>query len=162
MHGKVRLVFSGEHLVCHQIQDLRKFGGVILTNGEDDGFANLAADGIAVRMLQKYFAEKLVGGIGKKAFFEFALFENLFLVFTLFVFEVYDKPLFRQELCGDLAAGIHDGGIDQEAIFHAIEQRVAERGLSIIAAEGAVSAKQQAPLEFTRIFGGGFGFFEIS
>ena len=66
MHGKVRLVFSGEHLVCHQIQDLRKFGGVILTNGEDDGFANLAADRIAVRMFQKCFAEKLVGGIGKE------------------------------------------------------------------------------------------------
>ena len=67
---------------------------MVLTNGKDDGFANLAADGIAESMLQKYFAEKLVGGIRKEAFLEFALFEGFFLVLPLIVFEFNNKSLF--------------------------------------------------------------------
>ena len=48
--------------------------------------------GVAVRVLQKCFAEELIGSVGKKAFFEFALLESLFLVFALVVLEVNDKP----------------------------------------------------------------------
>ena len=143
MHGKVRLVFAGEHFVCHQIQNLRKFGGVILTHGKDDGFANLTADRVAIRVLQKCFAEKLIGGVGEKALLELALFESFFLIFTLIVFEIYDETLFRQKLCGDFTAGIHDGWIDKVAIFNAIEQGIAEGGLAVLAAEGAVGVEQQ-------------------
>ena len=48
-------------------------------------------------------------------------------------------------------AGIDDGRIDEEAVLHAIEQRVAEGRLAVVAAEGAVGVEQQAALELARV-----------
>ena len=45
LHGKVGLVFAREHAVGHLVEDLRQLGGVVLADGEDDGLADLAADG---------------------------------------------------------------------------------------------------------------------
>ena len=122
MDGKVRLVFAGEHFVRHQIKNLGEFFSMVLADGKDDGFANLTADRVAIRVFQKCFAEKLIGGVGEKAFLELALFESFFLILALIVFEFNNKPIVRQKLCGDLAAGIHDSWIDKVAIFNAIEQ----------------------------------------
>ena len=55
---------------------------------------------------------------------------------------------------GDRAAGIHDGGIDEEAILHAIKQGVAEGGLAVVAAKSAVGIEHETALELTRVFGG--------
>jgi hypothetical protein len=36
------LILAGEHPVGHLVENLRKFCGVVLADGEDDGLANLA------------------------------------------------------------------------------------------------------------------------
>jgi hypothetical protein len=44
---------------------------------------------------------------------------------------VDDEALVGQQLGGDLGAGVHHGGVDQEAVLHAVEQRIAEGGLAV-------------------------------
>ena len=70
------------------------------------------------------------------------------------------KPIRGEQLGGDLGAGIHDDGIDQEAVLHAVEQRVAVGGLAVLAAEGAVGVQQQPALGLARVAGGGHGLVE--
>ena len=68
MDGKIRMVLTGKHPVGHQVENLSHFGGVVLADSKDDGFANLAADGIAEGVFKERLAEKFVGGFGKKPF----------------------------------------------------------------------------------------------
>ena len=157
LHGEVGLVLAGEHAVGHLVEDLRQLGGVVLADGEDDGLADLAADRIAQGVFQKGLAEELVGGVGEEALLELALLEGLLLVFAGVVGERDDEALFGKQLGGDLGAGIHHRGIDQEAVLHAIEQGVAEGRLAVLAAEGAVGVEQQAALGLARVAGGGLG-----
>ncbi len=70
------------------------------------------------------------------------------LIFAGLVGECDDKPLLRKQFGRDRGARIHDGRIDQKAIFHAVKQRIAERGLTVFAAEGAVGIEQQTALRF--------------
>ena len=62
-----------------------------------------------------------------------------------------DEALFRKQLGGDVGAGVDHGGVDQIAVLHAIEQRVAEGRLAGFAAEGAVGVQQQAAFGLARI-----------
>jgi hypothetical protein len=50
---------------------------VVLADGEDDGFAELAADGVAQAIFEEGFAETAVGGFEKKRFSKLALLEAL-------------------------------------------------------------------------------------
>ena len=122
LHGEVGLVLAGEHAVGHLVENLRQLGGVVLADGEDDRLADLAADRIAQGILQKGLAEELVGGFGEEALLELALLVNLLLVFACVILELDDEALFGKKLRGDLGAGIDHGRIDQEAVFHAIQQ----------------------------------------
>ena len=54
-----------------------------------------------------------------------------------------------------VAAGVHDGGVDEVAVLHAIEQGVAEGGLAVVAAEGAIGIEHEAALELARVSGRG-------
>jgi hypothetical protein len=78
LYREIGLVFAGEHLVRHQIQNLHQFGGMMLADREDDRLT-LAADRVAQGILQKYIAEHLIGGFGKEAFLELALLIDLLL-----------------------------------------------------------------------------------
>ena len=109
--------------------------------------------GIAQRVFQKGLAEKLIGGVGEEALLELALLEGLLLVLARVVRERDDEALFGKKLGGDLGAGIHHRRIDQKAVLHAIEQRIAEGRLAVLAAEGAVGVEQQPALGFARIAG---------
>ena len=160
LHGEVGLVLAGEHAVGHLVEDLRQLGGVVLADGEDDGLADLPADRIAQGVFQKGLAEELVGGVGEEALLELALLEGLLLVFAGIVGERDDEALFGKQFGGDLGAGIHHRGVDQVAVLHAVEQRVAEGGLAVLAAEGAVGVQQQAALGFARVAGGRIGVVE--
>ena len=51
-------------------------------------------------------------------------------------------------------------GLIRIAVLHAVEQRVAEGRLAVLAAEGAVGVEQQAALGFARVAGGGLGLVE--
>ena len=62
LHGKVRLVATGEHGMRLFVEDLRELGRMGLADGEDDGLAKFSADGIAQAVLQQRFAKQLVGG----------------------------------------------------------------------------------------------------
>ncbi len=153
LHGEVGLVFGRIHAVGHLVEDLRQLGGVVLADGKDDRLADLAADRIAQGIFQKRLAEKLVGGVGEKALLELALLEGLLLVIAGVIGDGDDEALFRKQFGGDLGAGVHHGRVDQEAFLHAIEQGVAEGGLAVLAAEGAVGVEQQATLGFARVAG---------
>ena len=51
----------------------------------------------------------------------------------------------------DIGAGVNNGGIDQDAISYAIEQRIAKGGVSALASKGAVGVEQQASLNLARV-----------
>ena len=135
---KIRLVFARKHAVCHLVENLCQLGGVVLADREDDRLADFAADWFTQRVFEKGLAQKLVGGLREKALLELALFERLLLVLAGVVGERDDEALFGKQFGGDLGAGVHHGRIDQVAILHAVQQRVAEGRLAVLAAEGAV------------------------
>ena len=121
LDGKVGLVLSGKHAIGDVIQDLRQLGRVVLTDGENDGLADLAADGIAQGILHESFAENLVGRVGKEAFLELTLLEGLPLVLSDLaclcgvcrqIGEGNDKSLLREQPGRHVRAGVHHGGID--------------------------------------------------
>ncbi len=95
---------------------------MVLADGKDDGLADFATYRITQRILKKGLAEKLVGGIGKESLFELALLECFLLIISGFVGKRNNETFFRKQVGGNLRAGIHDGGIDQKALFYAIEQ----------------------------------------
>ncbi len=161
LNGEVGLVFSGKHPVRHFVEDLGEFCGVVLADGEDDGFSDFAADGIAQGVFQKRFAEQCVGFRGEEALLELALMETLLAVLPVFVGERDDEAIFGKQLRRHAGAGIDDDGIDEIAVSHAIQQRVAEGGLAVLAAEGAIGVEQQAALGFAGIAGGGGGRIEV-
>ena len=70
---------------------------MVLADSEDDRFADLAADRIAKRILEKRLAEELVGGFGEEALLELALLEGLLLVLAGIVGERDDEALFGKE-----------------------------------------------------------------
>ena len=88
------------------------------------------------------------------------LLEGRLLVFAGIVGERGNEANFGKQFGGDLGAGVHHGGVDQIAVFHAVEQRVAIGGLAVLAAEGAVGVEQKPSLGFTRIAGGARGLVE--
>jgi hypothetical protein len=82
---------------------------------------------------------KLVGDFREEPLFKFALLVGFLLSSPVIVFEFHDETLSGKAGVGcDLATGIDDGRVDQEAVFDAIEQRVAESGLAVLASEGAI------------------------
>jgi len=50
---------------------------------------------------------------------------------------------------------------DEEAVFHTVQQRVAECGLAFLAAKGSVGVEQEPPLQFSGVFGGGLACVEL-
>ena len=128
---------------------------MVLTDGEDDGLADLAADGITEGVFEERLAKYLVGGLRKEALLELALLERLLLILARVVGKRDDESFFGEQFGGDLRAGIHHGGIDQEAFLHAVQQGIAEGGLAVLAAEGAVGVEQQTPLGLARVASGG-------
>ncbi|WP_297927298.1 hypothetical protein, partial [Metallibacterium sp.] len=146
LHREIRLVLAGEHARGHLVEDLRELESVVLADGEQDGFADFAADRIAQCMLQEGLAQQLVGGLGEEAPLELAVRKGLLLRIAVVVAEGGQETGFGEQLGGDAAARIDHGGVDQVAVAHAIEQRVAEGGLAVLAAEGAVGIQQQAAL----------------
>jgi len=106
----------------------------------------------------------LVGGGSEETFFKSAVLVGGFLVVALFISNLNDEAVFREELGGDVGAGIDDGGVDKEAVFDAIEEGIAESGLALVTAEGAVCIQQETAFVFAEVVGGGFvgvKFFEI-
>ena len=130
LHGEVGLVLAGKHPVGHLVEDLRELGGVVLADGEDDGLADLAADGIAQGVFQERLAEELVGGVGEERFSNSRCLKASFWSSPSSSVKVDDEALFGKQLGGDLGAGVHHGGVDQEAVLHAVQQGVAEGGLA--------------------------------
>ena len=59
------------------VQQLRDFGGVWLAHCKHNGFAKLAADGVAQAMFEQGFAEQAVGGLREKPLFKALLLEAL-------------------------------------------------------------------------------------
>ena len=95
---------------------------MFLAHGKNDGLADFAADGIAQGIFQKRLAEQLVGGIGKEPFLKLALLVSFLLVVAFVILELDDKTLLGQQLGGNFRPGIHDRGIDEEAVLHPIQQ----------------------------------------
>ena len=71
--------------------------------------------------------------------------------------EGHYEAIVGQQLGGDLSTSVHHDGIDEVFVLHSIKQRVSERGLSALAAEGAVGVQQQPPLSLAGVahFGAG-------
>ena len=103
------------------VQDLGDLRRMALADGKDDRLADLATDGIAEGILKEGLAEKLVGRLGEEALFEFALGEALLGGVPLLIFDGRDIAFIGEELGGDIAPGIDDGGIDEESVLHSIE-----------------------------------------
>ena len=78
------------------------------------------------------------------------------------VCERNDKALFGEERRCDFGARVDNCRIDQETILHAIEQRIAEGWMAILATECAISVEQQAPLGLTRVARAWVGIVELS
>ena len=64
---------------------------MVLADGEDDGLANFAADGVAQGVFEKGFAEELVGGLREETLLELALLERLVVVVAFVVLERDDE-----------------------------------------------------------------------
>ncbi len=155
LHGKVGLVLAGKHAVGDLVEHLRQLGGVVLADREDDGLADFAADRVAQGVLEESLTEDGVGGVGEESFLELALFEGLLLVLAGVVVERDDEALIGEQLRGDFRASVHHGRVDQVAVFHAVEQGIAEGRLAALAAEGAVGVQKQAALGLARVAGAG-------
>ena len=151
LHGEVGLVFAGKHPVGDLVETLRQLGRVVLADGEDDGLADLPADRIAQGVLQEGLAEELVGGLGVKALLELALLVGFLLILARIVGERDDEALLREELRGHFRARVHHGRVDQVSVSHAVEQRIAEGGMSALAAEGAIGIEQEAAFYRARV-----------
>ena len=52
---------------------------------------------------------------------------------------------------GDSGAGVHHCRADEVALLHAVQQGIAEGGLAVLAAEGAVGVEEEAALELAGI-----------
>ncbi len=161
LHGEVRLVFAREHAVGHLVKDLRELARVMLADSEDNGLPNLAADRVAQGIFEEGFAEELVGGLGEESLLKLPLLERLAVVVAFVVLERDDETIVRKKLRGDGAAGIDDGRVDEEAILDAIKEGVAEGGLAVVAAKGAVGIEHETALELARVFGGQLVFIEL-
>ena len=66
---------------------------MILADSEDDGLADLAADGVAQGIFEKGFAKKLIGALREETLFKLALLEGLLLIFPICVFELRVETL---------------------------------------------------------------------
>ena len=100
-------------------------GGVILVDGKHQGFAKLAADGVAQAVREQSFAKQDVGGLGEKLLFIAALLEVLLAgLFALWrvANDYCGVANIGQQLGGDPGAGIDHQRIDQKAFAHAVEQ----------------------------------------
>ena len=138
-------------LIGHLVEDLGQLGGVVLADGEDDGLADLATDRVAQGVFQEGLAEERLVASEKNCFSKSRCLKASSSSSPLIVGERDGEALLGQEFGGDLGAGIHDGGVDQKAVLHAVEQRVAKGGLAALAAKGAVGVQQQAALSFARV-----------
>ena len=83
LNREVRLVPPRIHDIGHFVEGMCQPGGVILTHGKDDGFADFLTDGVPERILQEGLAEDLVSRIGKESPLELSLFEPTFPISTL-------------------------------------------------------------------------------
>src|ERR1019366_7374364 len=116
LHGKIGLIFAGEYLVGYEVQDLCELHGVMLADGKNDRLADLPLIGS-----RSAFLEDLIGGFGKEAFLKLALLVDLLLVVAFVILELDDEAILGKKLGCDLAAGIHNNRVDQEAVFHSIQ-----------------------------------------
>ena len=117
---------------------------MLLADREDDGLADLAAHRVVQRVFEKGPAEQAVRGVGEEAFLERALFVRLLLVLAGGVGERHDEPFLGEELGRHVGARVDDGRVDEKAVAHPVEQRIAEGRLPAFAAEGAIRVEQQA------------------
>jgi hypothetical protein len=138
---------------------------MVLADGEDDGLAHLTADGITQGVFEEGLAEDLVRGGREELLLKLADAIDLLVValrLCAFLFRSTDDiTRIRQQLRGHFRAAIHHGRIDEEAVLHAIEQRVAIRGVAFLAAEGAVGVQHETALILTRVFAMGLFLVEI-
>ena len=111
--------------------------------------------GVAQGVFQERLAEDLVCGLGKEAFLKFPLLESLVMLIAGIVGHGNDKTLVGKQLRCNVGAGVHHDRIDQVAVSHAVEQRVPERGLPALAAEGAVGVQQQPAFRLAGVIDGG-------
>ena len=95
-------------------------------------------------MFKKGSAEQAVGGVGEEAFLERALPVGFLLILAGGVGERHDESLFGEELGGHVGARVDHGRVDEKAVAHPVEQRIAEGRLPAFAAEGAIRIEQQA------------------
>jgi hypothetical protein len=70
LHRKIGVVFTREHFIRDDVQDLSQFRGVVLANSENDGLPDLATDRIPERVFEKGFAEKLIRGFSEETLFQ--------------------------------------------------------------------------------------------
>lgn len=138
LHGKVRVVFAGEHEVRDLVENLGDPGGMAPADAEDDALADLAADGVFLGVFHESAAELDIGVLGKEMTLKIALVEDLFGAFLVIGFRHQRIALIREQLGGDLGAAVNGLRIDQAAIAHAIRQGIAVSGYIAIAAEGLI------------------------
>ncbi len=117
---------------------------MVLADGKDDRLADFAADRVAQGVFQERLAQELVGGVRKEAPLELALLESLLLILAGVIGERDNEAFLGKQRGGDLGAGVHHRRVDQEALLHAIKQRVAEGRLAVLAAKGAVGVEKEA------------------
>ena len=112
LNGEVRPVLAGEHGVGYPVQYLREPRGVALADCEDYGFANLAANRIAQRVLHEGSAEHFICGFREELALEIALAEGVFMRFAFSVVERDGETAFGEHPRGHVGARVHERGAD--------------------------------------------------
>ena len=98
---------------------------MVLADGEHNGFAKLATDGVTQAVGQQGFAKQAIGGFGEKLFLETALLEALLAgLFASRGFVDDDSGITQvgQQLGGDIGTCVHHQRVDQKAVFHTVQQ----------------------------------------
>ena len=155
LYCEVGLILPRKHDICYLVENLRQLPCVVLAYREDDGFADLSANGISVGVFKECLAKELVRAIGEKLLLKLALLIVSALVSAVFILEINNESLLRQKLRRDAGSGIDNRRVDEVAILDTIEQRVTESGLVILAATYSVGVEKKPTLVLARVFGGG-------
>jgi len=114
---------------------------VLLTDAEENAFANFTADWIMQRMTEERLAKNPVRLFGEESPLKIFLKVRLLHLFAFLVLFKDGIPLVRKQLCRDLCPRVRDDGIYEESVFHAIEQAVAE-GMLTMKRDGLLKVKQ--------------------
>ncbi len=151
LDGKVGVVFAGETLHSELVEDVGHFGGVILGDAEHDGFADLAGEGVEKGMIEEGVTDYVVGLFREELALEIPEEIGVFDLLPFFVFKHDGVALLREELGGDLGAGVGDDGVDEETILDPLQETVTVGGLAGFAAESAVGIEELTAFPGARI-----------